>query len=573
MSQRIPLDRGSFKLGLSTFFQRLHGRGLRPDAVEWSDPKTLPDLLHIQQKIEGDELDLAAVMDRVVKVAWRELGADGAGVWLFTNNEIFFCAGAGNASNDERLRLTVLSTLAATHQLRKPSRTPPGAAAKTCAPSSAAGPASSYAKSLLIEPISQGQKITGVFAAFSSELERFAERDAAKIQFLADLLAKALGRVADHSYVALEPVTMLELVEGMIPALQNMLNGDESSYNFTNGFGRDAMWKDREPVPPSLPDDSATSVLHWEASPAGGPTNCESDSAESPIVPSQIRSKWDGAVGFVRNGPSRVFGALRVAATGSAKRIEHVVRQVWQAVHFRTPRPTLQLDLGSARRFLFEVWAGANSHLKVWFQPRRHLTAIPVLAVLLTAIAFLTLKTGHHWPGQTKASGPTTTGVEKNPAADAGPPAYREIARSDESATITPTEAHVAQQAAMPSPTQVSHLRVTDRATQEALRTLSQYELAALRRRAFYGDDFAEFLIGMAYESGHGVRQDCKAAADWVTKAASEGNPAAEYNLGLRYRDGDGVPMDQDAALTWLRKAAARHVFGAQVALMAVAPQ
>src|SRR5262249_49918081 len=163
---------------------------LRANAVDWDDPQTLPDLLQIQQKIDGDELDLDTIMNRVARVASRELCADGSGVWLFTSNEIFYCAGAGDASNDEQLRLTLVSTLAGTCRLSRHSRTKPGTTAEACVSRGAAGPAPSYAKSLLIEPIPQEQKIAGVLAAFSSELERFTERDANKIQFLADLLAQ-----------------------------------------------------------------------------------------------------------------------------------------------------------------------------------------------------------------------------------------------------------------------------------------------------------------------------------------------------------------------------------------------
>jgi TPR repeat protein len=76
--------------------------------------------------------------------------------------------------------------------------------------------------------------------------------------------------------------------------------------------------------------------------------------------------------------------------------------------------------------------------------------------------------------------------------------------------------------------------------------------------------------MGMAYETGHGVRQDCKAAAQWVSNAAEEGSAMAQYNLGLRYRDGDGVPINTEAATTWLQKAARHQIPGARMALVAV---
>jgi len=73
--------------------------------------------------------------------------------------------------------------------------------------------------------------------------------------------------------------------------------------------------------------------------------------------------------------------------------------------------------------------------------------------------------------------------------------------------------------------------------------------------------------MGMLYETGRFVPQNCTQAAAWVMKAAIWGNPAAEYNLGLRFRDGDGVPADADEARKWLRKAADRGYSKAWTAL------
>jgi hypothetical protein len=576
MNQRIPRDRGSFKLGLSALFQRIHRRGLRAKAVDWDDPQTLPDLLQILQKIACDELDIDAVMDRVVKLASRELGADGAGVWLFTDNEIFYCAGAGEASNDERLRLTVLSMLAAACRLSNHTGKQLGTRVETCAPSGA-GLALGHPRPVLIEPIRQGQKIAGVLAAFSSGLDKFTGRDADKIHLLADLLAQAQGRSADHAsqYVALEPAAVLELVEGMIPALQKILSDDEGSGYSTDGLVHATTWTDAELVQSSMPDDSAVTALHCGANVPGrgGQATSESEAVERSNLRSDARPKWDSLVTLVKDCVSRGFDALMIAGGGLANRVEQVGSRVWQTVRFRTPRPLSQLDVRRPQRFPFRVWADASSHLKAWFRTRPSmLIAAPVFVVLLMTVGFLISKARHDSPGQTRASS-LPTKPEKTVAADADGSVYRDIPRSDDIATTPPLEAHVAQQAGATSQIQVSHLRVTDRSTHYALRTLSRYEFTALRRRALYGDDFAEFLIGMAYETGHGLRQNCEIAAEWVAKAAAQGNAPAEYNLGLRYRDGDGVPVNQDAALKWLQKAAARHIPGSQVALMAVAAQ
>jgi hypothetical protein len=102
-----------------------------------------------------------------------------------------------------------------------------------------------------------------------------------------------------------------------------------------------------------------------------------------------------------------------------------------------------------------------------------------------------------------------------------------------------------------------SHLRVTDSAAASTVESLSSYEIEGLRRQAEYGDQFAALALGMAYESGHAVHQNCTKAAEWIAFAAANGNPAAQYNLGLRYLHGDGLPQDSAAGAKWLEKAAA----------------
>jgi hypothetical protein len=114
---------------------------------------------------------------------------------------------------------------------------------------------------------------------------------------------------------------------------------------------------------------------------------------------------------------------------------------------------------------------------------------------------------------------------------------------------------------------QSSHMQVTDPAMSSALRNLSRYEIAGVQRQAEYGDDDAAFLLGMAYETGYLVPQNCEKAAQWVTQSANEGNTFAQYNLGLRYRLGDGVPINQDTGTSWLRKAAAQKYSPAELAL------
>ncbi len=173
-----------------------------------------------------------------MKLTQGVVGAGGAGVWLFTNNEIFYCAGAGNASNDERLRLEVISKLVTSCQVSKdslPCLGKPTAIGKVYDASYSPG----CAKSLLVEPIYQGHDVAGALAVFSDELNAFTERDAANIHLLADVLEQALSKATEAGLgqsVALEPKAMLQLIERIIPALQRMLESDENVRHSTHGF-------------------------------------------------------------------------------------------------------------------------------------------------------------------------------------------------------------------------------------------------------------------------------------------------------------------------------------------------
>ncbi|HYL15616.1 MAG TPA: tetratricopeptide repeat protein [Terriglobales bacterium] len=119
-------------------------------------------------------------------------------------------------------------------------------------------------------------------------------------------------------------------------------------------------------------------------------------------------------------------------------------------------------------------------------------------------------------------------------------------------------------------PFQLSHLQITDPDTDIELRDMTRYEIAKLQKDAQSGDDVAAFQLGMAYETGYDLPQNCAQAAKWVARSAAHGDAAAEYNLGLRYRDGDGVTANPAEAEKWLRQAAAQKNSEAQLALVAL---
>lgn len=143
-----------------------------------------------------------------------------------------------------------------------------------------------------------------------------------------------------------------------------------------------------------------------------------------------------------------------------------------------------------------------------------------------------------------------------NTSPAASPPAATNTVLPIKKPAVSKKVAKAPQLSKGSSPLQVSHKQITDPATFFFVHQLSRYEIETLSRQAKYGDASAAFALGMAYEVGHFVPQDCREAARWVKIAAEEGNAAAQYNIGLRYRDGDGVPVNLGLSATWRHQAA-----------------
>jgi hypothetical protein len=551
MSQPFSPNRGSVAHSLSTLFQRIGRRKLRVRARDWNDPETLPRLAQIKE-IRSEAIDADTVMDRIVKLGRKELGADGTGVWLFTDNEAFLGAGAGQASNDERLRLALFSTLLTAWGLNN------GSLRQLGKPVGSDG----GIKSWLLEPLHQGHNIAGVLAAFSSRVDAFAELDSAKLHSFADVLAQALTEAAasrSTESTALEPAQLLQLIEHMIPGLQRMVGKDELRTDSLGG------------VQKSDSDDSIPSMRNAEST--------DESTSHKKVRADQVDTAWLEADA----GPSRPYEVSTISANDKSNAgAAEQTRSESEAVESSNPgaevKPNRDHIATLIKNYASRALSGARAAgawilNRVGFQSRpslRTLVRTATVPLVVMAISFLIFKTDRYVRTHVAESSPGTSTPEKREQVADDNPTYRQSSQSDAVPAAAP-QSEVAEPTRTSAPMQVSHMQVTDNSARSALRAISQYELVGLRRRALYGDDSAAFLIGMAYEIGHGVRQDCKTAAQWVANAAAEGNAVAQYNLGLRYRDGDGVPMNSEAAMKWLQKAAGHQIPGARMALIAVA--
>ena len=157
--------------------------------------ETLAELVEAQQAIETGSLDLDGAVKRVVALSLKLTRAEGAAVWLFAKEEFTYRAGAGTASNDEKLRLAVLSSLASAW---------PGNGRTVAGVSETSSPKQSWvanldtgATSLRVAPIYHGREVAGALAAFTKRSDSISGHNTTTMRLLSGLLSHALRKAAE----------------------------------------------------------------------------------------------------------------------------------------------------------------------------------------------------------------------------------------------------------------------------------------------------------------------------------------------------------------------------------------
>jgi Sel1 repeat len=557
MDQRFTLDRTSFEqlLATASLLQQLQRRAIYLDSCIENHAPQLVDLVNTQQAIQTGTLSLEAAFDRISALALRLVPAQGAGVWLFSGDAFLYRAGAGTARNNERLRNAVLSRLANAEPAADSSQDDEGPR--------------SLVNSLLVAPIYQGQKIAGALAVFSENSSCFNEQDETSARLLSGLAAQALDKAANARFkqtVTLERAAVLHVIGTLVPSLEELVGRAPKKYtegqslfsvNFEANQSNNAAARSVEnpglliPAGESPIGDEAENIrdllsqlrasenaLPIQEAPESKPVKEGGVSdVELPTPPERVVS--------VREAKSRpVHEAVRVpprevgGLSGSADVVLERAGLLIKNINILAIRASLtswsRRCSASCGRFVNHTSISLNevaaylARRKFPMDPRL-VTAKrfgPAVALLIVA-AFLIMRAGVSKSPILSAKTTTTVSLQANNAKK--------------------VEAVIVDG---------SHKRVTDAATSAALADLSRFEIPGLLRQAQYGDRSAAFMIGMAYETGQGVPQNCEKAARWVKEAAMAGKAAAEYNLSLRYRDGDGLLTNSEESEKWLRKAA-----------------
>jgi Sel1 repeat-containing protein/GAF domain-containing protein len=610
MSQRITLDLQSFEqvLAAASLLQQIQEGALRHGDGEGCQP--LLELLEIQQAVHRGNHDFRVVAQRIVGLVQQVVGARGAGVWFFTGQELAYFAGVGSVADGDRLRFQILSKLAAYQP--GDSSSPTLSHLQRQIRDVGYYPAS--VKSLLVTPIYHGSALVGTLAALSPEFDAFTERDTENARLLSGLLAQAVEKAVEAGLWGkpeAERAATVQLIEKTATwGREPSANQEQIGHSSPNVFAQISepelppsassseipILNERPPkilAPTDIGGGSEVKRGPGAAEPLGAPSANGIAAAIAFVHPltrpseswvSRLRASSRALVRHVSRHQPKLRAAGKWMKDFALRPVRFPVLyfswRLFGRVSPYQPRPRViserkkESTSWSAQPGLRRTVTNARNRWLEYYRLGKWEALYVAGAwalVLVTLVTFVATEIWMPEPPQSEARDSTVT----SRAISTG---TGNVGRSLDS-TPAPSKvvgkprARESDRGVATRPRQLSHLEVTDSETDMELRDMTGYEISKLGKEAQDGDDVAAFDLGMAYEIGYEVPQDCVEAANWVTRSAQQGNPAAEYNLGLRYRDGDGVTASAEDAVRWLRQAAAQKHLGARLALKAlVAP-
>ena len=624
MEQGLSPSRDSLEqvLVAVSLIQQLQKRALSLDSGG-DDTAHFAGLANAQEAIQTGTLAPELALFRIADLALELVPAQGAGVWLFAGDSLVYRAGAGTASNDLGLRNIVLSNLVSVDTTPSAGEKPSYVCSSLVAPiyqgpriAGALAVFSENANCFSPSDLTKLRLLTGLLAQAvdkdaNARLRHQVSLERAVVLNVIGAVVPSLAGLVESRQSRQGPVSRIVPLESDVVCDLSLRGIESPGVSVEKTFAADANGELEDPQPAFNADKSLNSfddspeliqetLLALESALVSNPNHII-----LPKTPDEVSAAETAPAEQSGSLPLKIeFGQAHQIVTPQiiAQPIEHAAVDLDKAAEGRassieassvkpqapsandlpkssialSPQNQLSWDryfrLAHKRilavvadvphRFAYRKYT-ANwdrysqltqnwfvrvvaevarrlenySHkAKLWFDSAPLVaigTRVGAATALLAVLLFL-IPTVRLPKGQTTAETPATTTV------------------------------NVSQARAQEPVLDTSHKRVTDLGAAAALRDLSRFEIPGLLRQARYGDDSAAFIIGMVYETGHGVPQDCAKAAHWVSEAASGGDAAAEYNLSLRYRDGDGVPPNAEESEKWFRKAAAKRYLQAQ---------
>lgn len=560
MQERFTLDRDSFEQFLcsTSLIQELKTQlGQGGDSP---GSRQLNQLVDTQLAIENETLDFDDAIKRVVDLASDASAASGSALWLFQGDALVRRAASGSGIDEPHLEACIMSQLEAHTQFDG------GRQGVDFGIDAATSHDPGSVKSLLVVPVVHARAVVGALAVVSREFEAFNEHHATRLKLLSGLVTNALSKAAEaelRKSVTEERAAMLKAISEIMPALAQIVETSPQTPVRKNAIPLAVGEHSRSELPHKIVQGLSMTGM-YDGNLALASLGFDEEGAElapcgiaKPATAGSAAHKAQIASSEIARAASRRIRVLAVASLARVRRSgERLTALALASFSKVKPSPARMVDLrrGVNRLVRHRVRVRIRVPLSVLHKLRTMSVISGAAGVILFAASFLALTTVDN------SSNPNAALLSSSGAS------FGTIDTAD-AATVAPSVPKTPVPKPLSDSGPASHRQFTDAVVASELRSLSRFEVESLRRRALFGDDRSALVLGMAYETGTLVRQDCKKAAALIAQAASDGNAAAQYNLGLRYRTGDGVPLDGQAARKWLAKAAAYKYAPAKIAL------
>jgi len=190
----------------------------------------LLEIVEIQRAIENQEVDAASALRLIAARALNLTGASGVAIGIIEGREIIYRVATGAASQDDKLRVPIESSLSEqcvsrAHVVVYPdTEAQPAIFAQLCHQCGT--------KSLLAAPVLHDSNVVGVLELRSDRADSFHETDVHIAELMAGLLADVIERDCKHEWretAATEKSAMIQAIETLRPELERLFGEGETS--------------------------------------------------------------------------------------------------------------------------------------------------------------------------------------------------------------------------------------------------------------------------------------------------------------------------------------------------------
>lgn len=141
----------------------------------------------------------------------------------------------------------------------------------------------------------------------------------------------------------------------------------------------------------------------------------------------------------------------------------------------------------------------------------------------------------------------------------------REIIMRGSESIVRPRSIYIEEVKETPFNLPVSNSAIHDRISKA--RKEKNYSKAIELCKSIPDDPYAQYYLGVMYESGQGVESDPAAAFKWYVKGASQGDADCQYEVGRMCQYGIGTAQDYAEAAKWYMQAADNGSSAGQTAI------